>query len=258
LLNLWAICKYSTSPWKDIARVCVQAFLVPSSSHSPVSGSAGGLSRAAKTAALDEALYGFLDELDGGRGLTIIGIDEVGRGSLAGPLTVAAVCLHLTDRISGLNDSKKLSALRREQLSPKIQSRARAYCIQDIEAGTIDRVGIGEAVRMGMQLVIEDMTERLGQPDLVLIDGRPLAVHPREQAIVKGDGKVAAIAAASIIAKVHRDALMVELGQSYPAYGWASNKGYGSEAHCAAIRQEGLSPLHRRSFCAGILRESLF
>jgi ribonuclease HII len=215
-------------------------------------------SRAEKTAALDEALYGFLDELDGGRGCTIIGIDEVGRGSLSGPLTVAAVALPLSPRISGLNDSKKLSAPKREQLSEQIREIAQSYSIIDIEPSRIDQVGISEAVRLGMRTALKEVVSALGDADVVLIDGRPLLLHPREQAIVKGDGKVASIAAASIIAKVHRDSLMARLGEEYLAYDWQSNKGYGSAAHIAAIKEHGLTPLHRRSFCQGILQERLF
>jgi ribonuclease HII len=215
-------------------------------------------SRAEKTAELDQALYGFLEELDAGRTLNIIGIDEVGRGSLSGPLTLAAVCLPLAPRISGLNDSKKLSALRREELSEQILKTARAYSIIDFEASVIDSLGIGEAVRIGMKRAVEALVAQIGEPDIVLIDGKPLHVHPREQAIVKGDGKVASIAAASILAKVHRDALMVEYAKDYPLYDWHSNKGYGSATHIAALQQHGLTPLHRRSFCRGILQESLF
>lgn len=214
--------------------------------------------RAEKIAALDQALYGLLEEFDNNRNLNIIGIDEVGRGSLSGPLSIAAVSLPIAPRISGLNDSKKLSAKRREVLSEEIHKIANAYSIIDIEPAEIDRLGIAEAVKVGMRRAIDSMAKTIGEPDIVLIDGNPLHLHPRERAIVKGDGKVATIAAASIIAKVHRDALMVERGEEYPLYEWQSNKGYGSAAHIAAIREHGLTPLHRRSFCRGILQESLF
>jgi ribonuclease HII len=216
------------------------------------------LSRAEKTAALDQLLYGFIEELDGGNNLTIIGIDEVGRGSLSGPLTVAAVCLPLAPRVSGLNDSKKLSATRREKLATQLYRVVVCYSIQDICADEIDSVGMAEALRRGMRQALREVAEAAGEPDAVLIDGTPLHIHAREQAIVKGDGKVASIAAASIIAKVHRDALMVAYSQEYPHYGWESNKGYGSAAHIAAIRERGLTPLHRRGFCRGILQEGLF
>ena len=215
-------------------------------------------SRAEKTAALDQALYGFLEELDAGKNLNIIGIDEVGRGSLSGPLSVAAVALPLNPRISGLNDSKKLSALRRETLTQEINKIAKSYSIIDIEAQAIDSIGIGEAVKRGMSQAIGEVTAQIGEPDIVLIDGKPLHIHPNERAIIKGDGKVASIAAASIIAKVHRDALMVGYSKEYPSYDWHSNKGYGSAAHCAAIKELGLTPLHRQSFCSGILKETLF
>ena len=214
--------------------------------------------RTEKSSKLDQALYGFLEELDSGRNLTIIGIDEVGRGSLAGPLTVAAVSLPLATRISGLNDSKKLSAARREQLSQQILQIARSYSIIDLEASEIDRFGIAEAVRRGMKNALEAVAVQTGTPDIVLVDGRPLGIHTCEQAIIKGDAKVASIAAASILAKTHRDALMIDYSKEYPCYGWHSNKGYGSAEHIAAIKEHGLSLLHRRSFCNGILQETLF
>jgi len=215
-------------------------------------------SRAEKRAELDQALYGFLEELDGSQGLNIIGIDEVGRGPLSGPLTVAAVSLPLSPRISGLNDSKKLSAARRELLSEEIIKIAKSYSIIDVEASEIDRIGIGEAVRLGMVEALKAVVAQTGNPDIVLIDGRPLGIHTTEQAIIKGDGKVACIAAASILAKTHRDALMVGYSEEYPSYGWHSNKGYGSAEHIAAIKEQGLSPLHRKTFCRGILQETLF
>lgn len=215
------------------------------------------VSRAEKTAALDQALYGFLEALGSGT-LNIIGIDEVGRGSLSGPLTVAAVCLPLEPRVSGLNDSKKLSAARRELLSVQILKTASSYCIVDIAPAEIDCMGIVSAVRSGMIQALAGVIKHIGEPDFVLIDGVPVHIHSAERAIVKGDGKVASIAAASIIAKVHRDAFMVAMSEHHPSYGWESNKGYGSAAHIAALKEEGLTPLHRRSFCSGILQEALF
>ena len=215
-------------------------------------------SRAEKTAALDEALYGFLEALDCSRNLNIIGIDEVGRGPLAGPLTVAAVSLPLAPRISGLNDSKKLSAMRRKELSAQIRKIANAYSIIDIEASEIDRMGISEAIYQGMKTALDAVTVQVGEPSIVLIDGRPLGIHPSEQAIIKGDGKVASIAAASILAKVHRDELMQAYCEEHPCYGWHTNKGYGSAEHITAIRENGLTPFHRKSFCKGALQDTLF
>ncbi|MCL2807065.1 MAG: ribonuclease HII [Coriobacteriia bacterium] len=214
------------------------------------------LSRVEKTAALDQALYGFLEELDCGRGLNIIGIDEVGRGSLAGPLTVAATSLPLTKRISGLNDSKKLSAKRREELTRHIIKTASSFSIIDIEAPSIDFMGIVEAVRQGMKQALGAVIAGAGEPDIVLIDGVALGIHAKEQAITKGDSRAACIAAASILAKTHRDALMTVYSNDYTCYGWQSNKGYGSAEHISAIKKHGLSELHRKSFCAGILQES--
>jgi ribonuclease HII len=215
-------------------------------------------SRAEITDARDEALYGFLDVLDCGRQLNIIGIDEVGRGSLAGPLTVAAVFLPLAPRISGLNDSKQLSAVRRGQLSAEILKTAKSYSIIDIPAEKIDHIGIVKAVVSGMKQALEAVVAQMGAPDIVRIDGRPMGIHPAEQAVIKGDSKAACIAAASIIAKVHRDALMTGYGSDYLDYEWQRNKGYASTAHIATIRELGLTPLHRQSFCQGILQETLF
>jgi len=215
-------------------------------------------SRAEKRAELDQALYGFLEELDGDKGLNIIGIDEVGRGPLAGPLTVAAVSLPLDPRVSGLNDSKKLSAAQRESLSKELVKTVKAYSIIDIEATVIDCIGIVEAVRLGMKKALDEVVAKTSTPDVVLIDGKPLGIHPAEQAVIKGDGKVACIAAASILAKVHRDELMMGYSREHPLYGWHSNKGYGSAGHIAAIKEQGLSPLHRESFCRRILQETLF
>jgi ribonuclease HII len=185
----------------------------------------------------------------------VVGIDEVGRGSVAGPLTVAAVALPLEPRILGLDDSKKLSAAQREALAEQIRGSARAIGIAHIDAYEIDRVGMSRSLRTGMLAALE-ATGLI--PDLVLIDGVALHIHPRERCIIKGDGKVACIAAASIIAKVTRDALMVECDARYPGYGLAGNKGYASAEHIEAIKRQGLSPLHRNSFCQGFLQESLF
>lgn len=215
-------------------------------------------SRADKILALDQVLYGFLEELDKGRSLNIIGIDEVGRGALSGPLSVAAVSLPLRPRISGLNDSKKLSAKRRTELTAQICKVANAYSIVDIEPFEIDLLGIVKAVRKAMAEALAAVTTQLGSADIVLIDGTPLGLHSHEQAIVKGDGKVAAIAAASIIAKVHRDEIMVALSAEHPLYAWDSNKGYGSAAHISAVKKWGLTPMHRYSFCKGIVQEKLF
>lgn len=181
----------------------------------------------------------------GGDGI-VVGVDEVGRGALAGPLTVGAVALPKEPLVWGLNDSKKLSPQRREVLAGRIAEVALAIGIAHIPPESIDAVGMSCALRMAMKRAIEDTGV---DPDAVLIDGNPVHVHPREQTIVKGDAQVACIAAASIVAKVTRDHLMIAYDDTYPQYHLADCKGYGSAEHIQAIREFGLSPIHRVSFC---------
>lgn len=190
------------------------------------------------------AMYELERELSGG-GL-VLGVDEVGRGAVAGPLTVCAVALPTTPVIWGLNDSKQLTPKRREQLAAQIAECALAIGIAHIEPASIDAVGMAVAIRMGMAQAIDNAGI---EADAVLIDGNPVHVHPREITLVKGDAKVASIAAASIVAKVTRDAMMVAYAKDYPAYHWDKCKGYGSAEHREAIRLHGLTPLHRASFC---------
>lgn len=190
-----------------------------------------------------------------GAAACVIGVDEVGRGSVAGPLTVAAVVLPLEPPILGLDDSKKLSPAKREELALTIEELALAIGISYIEAPIIDRIGMAASLRAAMSQAIESCKLL---PDLVLIDGKPMNIHPKERCIVKGDSSVACIAAASIVAKVRRDALMVAAEAEFPGYGFAANKGYASADHIAAIREQGLSPLHRASFCKNFLQQKLF
>lgn len=185
----------------------------------------------------------------GGDGM-VLGIDEVGRGSLAGPLTVAAVALPTDPMIMGINDSKQLSPARREALAVQIADVALAIGIAHVEPASIDAVGMSVALRMAMAQAIEDSGV---DADCVLIDGNPVHVHPREKTLVKGDSRVACIAAASIVAKVTRDSLMVAYDRVYPGYHLAQCKGYGSAEHVAAIRERGLTLLHRVSFCGNFL-----
>lgn len=186
----------------------------------------------------------------GGDGV-VLGLDEVGRGPLAGPLTVAAVALDPQDPIWGINDSKQLSEQTREQLAAQIKLKARAIGIAHIEPQVIDELGMAKSLRMAMLQAIENSGV---QPDSVLIDGVPLHIHPKETCIVKGDAKVACIAAASIVAKVTRDEMMRQAAKLYPGYGFEQNKGYGSAQHIEAIARLGLSPIHRRSFCTNFPR----
>ncbi|WP_428379808.1 ribonuclease HII [Olsenella sp. Marseille-QA0557] len=194
------------------------------------------------------AMYDLMHKI-GGSGI-IVGVDEVGRGAVAGPLTVAAVALPDEPIIWGLNDSKKLSPQRREELAVQIADCAIAIGIAHIENTSIDAAGMAVSLRMAMKQAVE---ETHSVPDAVLVDGNPMHIHPREHALVKGDARVACIAAASIVAKVTRDALMVAFDAQYPGYHFAESKGYASPDHIAAIQKLGLTPLHRRSFCQNFL-----
>ena len=195
-----------------------------------------------------EGMYALMREL-GGSG-AILGVDEVGRGPVAGPVTVCAVQLPDEPIIWGIDDSKKLSAAKREMLAADIAETALAIGIAHVEAATIDALGMGIALRQAMRMAIEDSGV---DADAVLIDGNPVHVHPNEKTIVHGDARVACIAAASIVAKVARDAIMAAADAQYPGYFFAQNKGYASAEHIAAIQEKGLSPIHRVSFCGNFL-----
>lgn len=202
------------------------------------------------------ALYDFQSELS--QGGIAVGLDEVGRGPLAGPLCVGAVVLPEQPVVFGLNDSKQLSRQRREQLSDDVKETAIAWTVQSIDASEIDACGMTACLRKAFCLAIEDIEEQGVHVDAVLLDGNPLHVDPRERNVVKGDAKCASIAAASIVAKVYRDALMDRYALDYPEYGFERNKGYGSAQHQQAIRQYGLTPIHRASFCTAFAQETLF
>lgn len=175
----------------------------------------------------------------------IAGVDEVGRGPLAGPVTAAAVILCDNPPV-GLNDSKKLSAKRREALADEIMARCDwAYAHVWIEE--IDQLNIYHASHLAMCRAVEGLSQ---QPDVALIDGNaiPRNLKMTAQAIVKGDARSMSIAAASIVAKVLRDRLMVDLAQQHPGYGWERNAGYPTKAHLQALLDLGVTPYHRRSF----------
>lgn len=178
--------------------------------------------------------------------MLIAGVDEVGRGPLAGAVVAAAVILDPQQPIIGLNDSKKLSAKRRELLAVEIRAKAVAWSLGRAEVEEIDSINILQATFLAMQRALEGLSI---QPDLVKIDGNRCPPLPYQmQAIVGGDASVPAISAASILAKVSRDAEMVEWDAVYPQYGFAKHKGYGTAAHLAALREFGATPLHRKSF----------
>jgi len=176
----------------------------------------------------------------------IAGVDEAGRGPLAGPVVAAAVILDELQPIQGLADSKKLSAKRREKLFDEIRAKALCFSIAEASVQEIDHLNILQATMLAMQRAVDGL--RL-KPHKVLVDGNRL---PRlailAEAIVQGDAKVRAISAASILDKVHRDRLCEGMHQAYPAYGFDQHKGYGTQAHLQALTTHGASPLHRRSF----------
>lgn len=174
------------------------------------------------------------------------GVDEAGRGPLAGPVVAAAVILDPARPIVGLADSKKLSPARREQLATEIRGKALAWCVAEASVAEIDTLNILQATLLAMQRAVAGLALT---PDEVLIDGNrcPVLALPC-RAIVGGDATVAAISAASILAKTTRDAGMRELHRQYPDYGFDRHKGYGTAAHLAALRRWGPTPVHRKSF----------
>jgi ribonuclease HII len=175
----------------------------------------------------------------------IAGLDEAGRGALFGPVVAAAVILDPQRGIRGLDDSKKLSPLRRAVLAPRIRERAIAWAVAQIEPGRIDAWNILEASRQAMK---EAVAQLAVPPDFLLLDAIRIDVPLPQRALVHGDARSFSIAAASILAKVTRDALLVEWDSTYPEYNLRSNKGYGTPDHLEALRLHGPSPLHRRSF----------
>ncbi len=176
----------------------------------------------------------------------ICGADEVGRGPLAGPVVCAAVIMPAEGIIEGVDDSKKLTARKREKLDVLIRERAVAYAVCRVEPQVIDEINILEATKLCMKNAVESLEI---SPDFVLTDGNmTLDITIPQRHVIGGDAASYSIGAASIIAKVYRDKLMDEYAALYPGYGFESNKGYGTAAHIAAIMANGLCPIHRRSF----------
>ena len=176
----------------------------------------------------------------------VAGVDEAGMSPLAGPVAAAAVILAPGTRLPGVDDSKKLDARERERLAPIIRERALAYAVAFAEVEEIDRLNIYWAGLLAMRRAIAGLAKT---PEHVLVDGRKLrGLTVPQQPIVKGDAKSLSIAAASILAKTARDALMIQLDGGHPGYGFAQHKGYGVTAHVKALRALGASPIHRRSF----------
>lgn len=174
------------------------------------------------------------------------GVDEAGRGPLAGPVVAAAVILDPADPIVGLDDSKKLTARRRAVLEAEIRARALHVGVGQASVEEIDAINILQATMLAMTRAVDALGV---EPGLVLVDGNRLPQwRYAARAIVGGDALHPCISAASIIAKETRDRIMIEAAQRYPGYGWEKNKGYGSAVHMAALQQLGVTPLHRRSF----------
>ena len=176
----------------------------------------------------------------------LAGVDEAGRGPLAGPVVAAAVILDDLKPIKGLNDSKVLTARMRDRLFDEIHAKALCFCIAQASVEEIDALNILHATMLAMRRAVEGLRLR---PHKVLVDGNRLpTLKIAAEAIVKGDAKVKAISAASILAKVHRDRLCLQLHEQHPQYGFHDHKGYGTPAHLAALREHGACPQHRRSF----------
>jgi ribonuclease HII len=177
---------------------------------------------------------------------TVAGLDEVGRGPMFGPVVAAAVVLVPGTRFSGLTDSKLLSEKKRNEFEPKIQAKAAAWAVAAVDVETIDRINIRRASLLAMRLAVEQLSLA---PDYLLIDGLDHIDWPcPQQSVVQGDSTSLSIAAASVLAKVHRDRLLVELDSQYPGYGLASHKGYCSREHMDALQRLGPTPLHRKSY----------
>ena len=175
----------------------------------------------------------------------IAGIDEAGRGALFGPVVAAAVILNPKRRIVGLDDSKKLTADRRTTLAERIREHAVAWAVAEVDAQRIDAWNIYQASRQAMTAALLQLTIA---PDYLLIDAMQLDVLTEQKSLIKGDARSISIAAASILAKTHRDECMEKWDLVYPQYGLAQHKGYGTPEHLEALRLHGPSPLHRRSF----------
>lgn len=181
------------------------------------------------------------------RGQFVAGVDEVGRGPLAGPVVAAAVILDTNNPIEGLMDSKKITEKRREILAKEIKEKAISWSISRVDVDEIDRINILQASLLAMTIAVKELGQ---QPDYVMIDGNriPKDMDIEAEAVVKGDDRVTCISAASIIAKVARDHEMIEMDEIYPGYGLAKHKGYPTKVHIEALQILGVTKIHRRTF----------
>lgn len=183
----------------------------------------------------------------------VCGIDEAGRGPLAGPVVIAAVIMPKDSMIEGVNDSKKVSEKKREKLYDQIIEEAISYSVGIVDQNEIDRINILNATKAGLTEAVRTLKVK---PDVILVDALTNidTCGVQYRSIIKGDAKSYSIAAASIIAKVTRDRIMRQWDELYPQYGFAKHKGYGTAAHIAAIKENGLCPLHRNSFVKNIVK----
>lgn len=186
--------------------------------------------------------------------VNIAGVDEVGRGPLAGPVVAAAVVLPEDFDVLGIDDSKKLSEKRREELFDVILEKAVAWGIGMADHSTIDEINILQATKLAMKDAIADLSGKLEGIDYVIFDAVKInALKLPQEAVIKGDSKILAVAAASIVAKVTRDRMMVAYAEEYPGYGFEKNKGYGTKQHYEGIARQGICPIHRKTFLKNVL-----
>lgn len=185
------------------------------------------------------------------KGILEAGCDEAGRGCLAGPVFAAAVILPKRYRLPFLNDSKQITATQRETLRPLIEKQAITWAVAQVDIEEIDKLNILWAAVKAMHLAVKALSQ---MPECLLIDGNKFKAYPGipHHCIIGGDALYASIAAASVLAKTHRDEHMLQMHTRYPQYSWNDNKGYGTKVHREAILQHGISPLHRRSFRMGL------
>ena len=182
----------------------------------------------------------------------IAGVDEVGRGPLAGPVVCCAVVMPLDDLIDGVDDSKKLSEKKRERLAEEIKNKAASFCIAEVSEEEIDRINILNAVKKCMEKAVKGLSVR---PDVVLVDGLDLHFDFPAEYIVGGDRASYSIGAASIVAKVYRDGKMRKYAEQYPGYGFEKHKGYGTKQHIDAIKETGPCAIHRKTFIKNFTEE---
>lgn len=188
-------------------------------------------------------------------GKLICGVDEVGRGPLAGPVVACAVIMG-NEKIDGVKDSKKLSAKKREALNKEIIEKAKAIGIGVVDEKVIDEINIKQATRLAMRIAVTDLKDKSGnivRPDVVMIDAENIDMDIEQVSIIKGDELIYEISCASIVAKVLRDSYFIELDEKYPGYDFLNNKGYGTKKHREALLEMGPTPIHRKTFLKKIL-----